>query len=393
MSGMSLNAIAAAPAPGIPRETLLVYRHRLAPLSEVAFLRRFYIGFERLAPVWIGCRADRGASQLTGEPLFIGRHGPLGALDRTLFRQFGVLPPDPDLAALRPRLVHAHFGRGGALALPIARALGVPLVVTFHGGDATKDTHYRRHLVPRIFERRLEALQREAALFVCVSGFIRDRLLERGFPAEKLAIIHQGVDIGPAAGAGQTPADPYVLFVGRFVEKKGLAHLIEAMRLVAECGQTVALVVIGDGPLAGALREQARGVRGVAFRGWLANPEVRSWMRGAVALCVPSVTARSGDAEGLPTVILEAMAEGTPVIGSSHAGIAEAIEDDRTGLLVPPGDPRAIAEAVASLVAEPARRRALGAAARRAARERFSALTQSRTLEAALLRVMADAAR
>src|SRR6266566_1117457 len=93
-------------------ETVLVYRHRLAPLSEVVFLRRFYLGFERLAPVWLG------------------RGGPLGALDRTLFRHLGLLPPHPDLRALRRVVLHAHFGRGGALALPIARALGIPLVVT-----------------------------------------------------------------------------------------------------------------------------------------------------------------------------------------------------------------------------------------------------------------------
>ena len=68
-----------------------------------------------------------------------------------------ILPPRPDLRALRPLLLHAHFGRGGALALPIAQALGIPLVVTFHGADATKETHYRPRVVPRIYARRLAA--------------------------------------------------------------------------------------------------------------------------------------------------------------------------------------------------------------------------------------------
>src|SRR4029077_21169462 len=130
------------------------------------------------------------------------------ALDRTLFRHFGLLPSQPDLGAFRPVVLHAHFGRGGALALPIARSLGIPLVVTFHGADATKETHYRRRLVPRIYQRRLAALQREAALFVCVSEFVRDRLVARGFPPDKLEVIHQGVEPGveqAAAAAG----DPY----------------------------------------------------------------------------------------------------------------------------------------------------------------------------------------
>src|SRR5260370_25999517 len=120
-AGPSLSRIAGegravAPDPG--RETLLVYRHRLAPLSEIGFLRRFYIGFEHLAPVWLGCHIDAGGVMLTGDPLRLGRAGPLGALDRTLFRHCGILPSAPDLPALRPRLIHAHFGRGGAFALP-----------------------------------------------------------------------------------------------------------------------------------------------------------------------------------------------------------------------------------------------------------------------------------
>jgi len=384
----------AGEGPAGGQKTLLIYRHRLAPLSEVEFLRRFYVGFERLAPVWLGCHIDAGAGVLTKDPLRLGRGGPLGALDRTLFRHFGLLPPRPDLRALRPLLLHAHFGPGGALALPIARSLAIPLVVTFHGADATKETHYRQRLVPRIYQRRLAALQREAALFLCVSEFVRDRLLARGFPPGKLEVIHQGVELDAAeAGATDAVGDPYVLFVGRFVEKKGVSHLVNAMRLLEAQGSAAKLVLIGDGPLSGMLREQARELKRVAFLGWLPNSEVRRWMRGAVALCVPSATARAGDSEGLPTVIFEAMAEAVPVVGSDHAGIAEAVAHDTTGLIVPEGDPRALAAALASLIERPELRQRLGTAARAAAVERFSALQQSRRLEAALLRVAGDPPR
>jgi glycosyltransferase involved in cell wall biosynthesis len=287
---------------------------------------------------------------------------------------------------MRPRLIHAHFGRGGALALPIARALGVPLVVTFHGADATKETHYRRRLVPRVYARRLAALQREAALFVCVSEFVRDTLLARGFPAEKLAVIHQGVEIDTNPPAAAPEGEPYILFVGRFVEKKGVAHLIEAMRLLSARGSAARLVLVGDGPLAEPLRAQARGLERVTFAGWLPNLEVRRLMRGAAAVCVPSLTARDGDSEGLPTVIFEAMAEGAPVVATRHAGIPEAVEQGRTGLLVPAGDAPALAAALERVATNPELRQALGAAARRVATERFSAIDQSRRLEAALLR-------
>ncbi len=371
--------------------TVLVYRDRIIPRSEASFLRRQYLGFTRLLPLWIGCRRDDGLKDLGTEPLILGRPGPLGMLDRALFKQFGILPRHADLAALQPRVIHAHFGRGGALALPIARALQIPLVVTFHGGDATKDKHYDRRLLPTIFQRRLAALQREAAIFICVSEHIRDKLAERGFPREKLRVIHYGIEQeGHDLPAPPPPSEPpYVLFVGRFVEKKGIPHLIEAMRLLERAGAKARLVLIGDGPLAEDLKKQAQGLAHTAtFLGWAPNSEVRRWMRGALALAVPSIAARDGDAEGLPNVIIEAMAAGVPVIGSRHAGIGEAIEHGRTGFLVPPGDANALAAAIRELIDDPHKRHALGEAGQRRAAEHFDAVAQSRRLEETLLSVV-----
>ncbi|HYM01924.1 MAG TPA: glycosyltransferase [Stellaceae bacterium] len=366
---------------------MLVYRDRIVPRSEANFLRRQYVGFEYLSPAWVGCHTGNGAEDLGVLPLILGREGALGALDRMLFKQLGVLPPLPDLAALRPRVIHAHFGRGGALALPIARALGVPLVVTYHGGDATKEKHYRRRLAPTIYQRRLAAMQREAAMIICVSEFIRDRLVERGFPREKLRVLRYGVEMDDLSSAPPPARPPYLLFVGRFVEKKGIAHLIEALRLLKNQGTTVPLMLIGDGPLAAQLKEQARGVGDVTFLGWLPNGEVKRWMRGALAVCVPSVTADSGDMEGLPNVVIEAMAQGAPVIGSRHSGIGEAVEHGRTGLLVPSGNAQAITDSISRLIADPAVGRAMCVMARARTEESFNALRQSQQLEELLLSV------
>ena len=111
-------------------------------------------------------------------------------------------------------------------------------------------------------------------------------------------------------------------------------------------------------------------------------------MRGALALVVPSQRASDGDAEGLPTVVIEAMAAGTPVIGSRHAGIGEAVEDGETGFLIPEQDPEALAAALRRLADEPGLRAALGENARRAAVERFDMVGQSRRLEERLLGVI-----
>ena len=366
---------------------LLVYRDRIVPRSEAHFLRRQYIGFRRLAPVWIGCRKDVGLPDLGAEPILLGRRGAAGVIDRLMFKQFGRIPPAPDLATLRPRLIHAHFGRGGALALPIARALRLPLVVTFHGGDATKDVHYRRTLVPTIFQRRCEALQHEAALIICVAEYVREALLARNFPAAKLKVIRYGVEPEEDGNSPRPAESPYLLFVGRFVEKKGVGYLLDAIRALECEGAAIDLVLVGDGPMVEALKRQACGLTRVRFLGWLPNPEVRRMMKGALAICVPSVAARTGDLEGLPNVVLEAMACAVPVIGSAIAGIGEAVEHDRTGFLVPPADSRSIAAAARRLLGDPELRGRMGLAAREAATQRFSAVAQSRILEDALLAV------
>lgn len=373
-------------------EAMLVYRDRIVPRSEAQFLRRLYIGFEQLVPHWIGCKLDAGLADLGIEPAIIGRNGLLGALDRALFKQFGILPAAPDLQAVKPRLIHAHFGRGGTLALPIAKRLGIPLVVTYHGGDATKEKHYRRRLFPTIYQRRLERLKHDAAAIICVSEFIRDCLLRRGFPQDKLIVIRYGIDQPTAPIATTDEAgDPYILFVGRFVEKKGTAHLLAALRLMQAEGRRIKLLLVGDGPLAAQLKVEAQGLAQIHFLGWQSQEEVRRRMRGALALAVPSVVARAGDAEGLPNVVLEAMAEGAPVVGSTSAGIGEAIEEGVTGLLVPPGEPQALAVALGRLIDDPVLRRRLGQAARHRAEEQFSAAAQSRLLEATLLSVLPEA--
>ncbi len=338
-------------------------------------MRRLYLGFDRLVPVWVGRHRGDGLGELGVEPLLIG--GPL-------FKHLGKTSRLAELRALNPRVVHAHFGRGGALALPLARALNIPLVVTFHGGDATKETHYRRRLLPTIYQQRLADLQREAALFVCVSDFIRARLIERGFPPEKLRTIRLGIDVAEDNTAEPRAAGAFV-FAGRFVEKKGLPELVEAMRLLS--GTSARLVLIGDGPLAKALKRQAAGLN-IEFQGWLPHAEARCWMRGARAVCAPSVAAAGGDMEGLPGVIIEAMAGGAPVIATDHAGIGEAVENGKTGLLVAPGDPAALAAAMRRVIDAPASARAMGEAARKVAVERFNAMTQSRLLQTALLEVI-----
>jgi colanic acid/amylovoran biosynthesis glycosyltransferase len=179
-----------------------------------------------------------------------------------------------------------------------------------------------------------------------------------------------------------------VLFVGRLVEKKGVDTLIDAMAILRQSAPGLELSVIGDGPARGDLEKQAQaaGIK-VKFHGWLDEKKVRSAMRRALLLAVSSRTAAGGDSEGLPTVIMEAMAFGVPVVATRHAGIPEIISDKVTGLLVPEADAGALAGAILTLKNEPELTNRLRGEAYADVRARFDADRQSALLERMLLEI------
>ena len=363
----------------LPR-TVLVYRDVLLPRSEIAFMHRQYCGFRALAPVWVGRRVepwlDREAFRLG--PVFSGLSG-------VLFKTAGMVGQRRALGALAPLCVHAQFGRGGALALPLAEALGVPLFVTFHGSEVDKRSYWRRFPVPSLFRLRLARLQAYASAFVCVSEGVRERLLRRGFPAAKLVAIPIGTDAiaaHPAPAAGRAG----ILFVGRFAPMKGLRVLAEAIGLLRARGCGEQFVLIGDGPERAALAAGLAPLGGVELRGWQSQDEVRRAMAAARALCVPSVITASGESEGLPSVAAEALGLGLPVIASSEARLEGVVEEGSSGMFFPARDATALAARIEAMLAlAPPAYAAMVEAAHAVARERLDARVQSARLEALML--------
>jgi colanic acid/amylovoran biosynthesis glycosyltransferase len=359
-------------------QPFLVYRDRIGARSEIGFLRRQYVGFTRLHPIWIGRTVLPDAGEISPDTHRLGGGVPCGPIQRLLFRHFGHIPAIgvPGLAGV----LHAQFARGGALALPLVQGLGMRMVVTLHGGDVSKQKNWRR----TVLAQRWPALVRETACFVCVSAAVAKVAAEHGVPAEKLLVLPIGVEI-PGTPAVRRPGAH--LFVGRFVEKKGIVVLAEAMRRLRAAGDTTPLVCVGDGPLRPMLEALMRELPGITLTGWLPPDAVRACMTNAVSLLVPSVIARDGDAEGLPSVIPEAMAQGCPVIGSNQGGIAEAISDGQTGLLVPAGDADALAIAMRCIAQDVSLGARLGAAGFRQAASTLNAHIQSAALEDLLLSV------
>ena len=154
---------AEAPLSSLAPASCLVFRDKLLLPSE-GFIPSHYISFDELRPVYVANEVGWRSDTLAAPKIRTAK----GALGRLAFKQFG-LGIDPsrftDEQGNVPAVIHAHFGRGGALALPLARALDIPLYVTFHGGDATKATHQRRRLFRSIYQRRLAALQNYASGF------------------------------------------------------------------------------------------------------------------------------------------------------------------------------------------------------------------------------------
>lgn len=306
---------------------------------------------------------------------------PSSAVERLAFRLGRAAPMARRLKPHRPALIHAHFATDGQLALPLARALGLPLVTTLHGYDVNRSRSsmllsgrlsWQRHA---LFRRRLIE---QGKLFLAVSDALRREALARGYPAERTITHYLGVDL--ARFECGEPEPGLVLHVGRLVEKKGTAVLLDAVARLPGAR----LVIVGDGPLRSGLERRAAalglGAR-ATFLGALPAAEVATWLRRAWLLAAPSVTAKDGDAEGLPTVIVEAAAASLPAVGTDHAGIPEAIVDGETGFLVPERDSAALAERIGALLASPDLRGRMGAAARALAERRFDSRLQAARLE------------
>jgi colanic acid/amylovoran biosynthesis glycosyltransferase len=284
-------------------------------------------------------------------------------------------------------VLHSHFAVDAVYGQDLARRLGLPHVVTLHGFDVTRtDASMLKSLRPALINSVLfrRKLQTSGATFLCVSEFIRQRALARGFPEARTHLHYIGIDTDKLA-PNETPAEPdLIVHIARLVEKKGTRYLIDALALLARDGVAARLVVLGDGPLRAELEAHAAqaGVSDrVNFLGACPHPEVVQWMRRAAVVAVPSVTAASGDEEGLPTVVLEAAALGRPVVACDAGGTAEAIVDGRTGHVLPQRDAKALARALGVLLTEPTAREAMGEAARTHILEHFDMRRQTAMLE------------
>jgi glycosyltransferase involved in cell wall biosynthesis len=338
-----------------PRPNVLIYRNDLIERSET-FVVSQATAMRRFRAVFCGLtrRSDGILPRQEPNAILAESSGFQAILQKRAFMYAGWGPSWLQRCReYRPVLLHAHFALDAAFALPLRSALRIPFIVSLHGYDITySDKKMHASSGGRLFLRRREDLFARADLFVCISEFIREKALQRGFPKEKLWLHSTGIDMESFSPGAWNEREELVLFVGRLVEKKGCVHLVHAMQSVLQNRPSAQLVVIGDGPLRSRLQDLAAHILPGrhTFLGTQPPHIVRTWLRRAMVLSVPSVTASDGNTEGLGMVFCEAQAMGVPVVSFASGGIPEAVVNGATGYLVPEGDDIGLAARICALL-------------------------------------------
>ena len=312
-------------------------------------------------------------------------------IDRARLEEITCCEPEKFTALLRdfrPQLLHAHFAtEPTAAAREWATKLDLPFTFTAHGYDI-------RRKAPTDFAQRAAAARAVITVSNANARYIADTF---GVPLARIRVIPCGVDVDqfrPAATGGQAATNPeakaeppLILCVARHVPVKNLGLLLDACALLSRGDATFRCMMVGDGPLRDQMEATRRRLgldRCVELTGALEQSQVLAWWRRA------SVGVLTSENEGMPVCLMEAAACGVPAVATAVGGVPELVQDGVTGLLAPPGDARALASALARLIADPGLAARLGHAARRRAEQQFSLHRQVDRLLALWSRVLED---
>jgi len=277
--------------------------------------------------------------------------------------------------------IHVHFAnRAAHTALFVKAVSGIPFSVTAHGQDFMVDLGSVELLREICAEAEFVAAETDFS-----TGLLRERCPES---AAKIHRVYNGMDLTnfPAPVIGfRPPNEPIrILSVGRLVSFKGFAHLIDACAELTRRERNFRCEIVGDGPLRETLAQQIDRLRlneRVSLPGSLSQEEVFSKLRACEIFALPSVVDQSGASDVFPTVILEAMASGRPVVSTRVAGIPESVVDGETGFLVAPAEPHALADALGKLISDAGPRNQFGVAGRSRVEKNFRVETTVAPLE------------
>ncbi|MEO5821015.1 MAG: glycosyltransferase family 4 protein [Vicinamibacteraceae bacterium] len=276
-------------------------------------------------------------------------------------------------------IISAHEVKSDVIAW-LARVLHhVPIVTTLHGWIGNKPRQRAFIALDKWVVRKFDRV-------IVVSAKIQQELIAAGVPPDKLRLVHNAIVLERYRRTGRRGAlaqllgrelpGPVAVSIGRISPEKGHLDLVEALGIVARRGRPLSTVLIGDGPARAQVAERVRALGlddSVHMPGYLAQPE--RFLEDVDLMALPSHT------EGLPNVVLEALAMDVPVVATRVGGTPEIITDHETGRLVPPHDPEAMAEALLSFMQDPAPWQAMARRGHRVVQDRFSFEQRTRTIE------------
>ncbi len=293
--------------------------------------------------------------------------------------EFQVL--DGILRRRRAQLMHIYFGHTAVHLLPFIKAWDKPCIVSFHGADIAVREHQPG------YEAQLRDMLQTVPLVLARSRSLRDQLLQLGCPPERLALNRTGVPldqfpfvkrVAPADGRWQ------LVQACRLIPKKGLLTALEAFAGFREHYPEATFVIAGEGPMRDELKTRVAKLglsRNVRFTGFLTQSKLYQLYVSSHIFLHPSELMADSNQEGIPNSMLEAMSSGLPVVATYHGGIPEAVENGRTGRLVPEKDPDALCEALRQLADSEKDWSAMGRAAADFITANFEQHAQIRHLE------------
>jgi colanic acid/amylovoran biosynthesis glycosyltransferase len=363
----------------VPERRVAIFRKRLLSYSETFIADQGQL-LPTYEPLYCGYDVDASGQQMIANArrILLSEYSRAPSLSKLRLRH-GLGGGRRWLAAiaeLNPALMHAHFFNDGSDAIRLVEKLQLPLITTVHGHDITKHDNAGAQLrLRRKFFSRVDRV-------IAVSNYMAEQALERGCPEHKLRQHYIGIDLEKFTRPKAETEQPSILFVGRLVEKKGCTYLLQAIESLQARFPDLTLTLVGDGDLRQSLEREVeqRGIN-AEFTGSETAAQIRERLARCWVFAAPSITAVSGDTEGLGMVFLEAQALNTPVVSFRSGGVVEAVADGVSGLLCEEKDVPALAANMAELLENSNLRHNMGAEGRKRIETEFDVRRQCAKLE------------
>lgn len=279
-------------------------------------------------------------------------------------------------------VIHSHFLSGGVNAASLAGELGLPLVTTLHNARIGFSQTHIKAAFRRLYDRRLQRLLSIGSKFIAVSNYVADSAIRAGVPASKVEILHTGTPIVDQVTVSKRQG---IVFVGRLIEMKGAADLLEAVARLPSTLRDVPVTIVGEGSQRAGLEELARELRlNIRFVGWVPSSELPQLLAQHQVFCAPSKANSLGVQEGFGMVFLEAALQTLPCVAYESGGVVDAVAAEETGLLVPEGDIEELSWALSVLLSDERLANELGEQGRARVERSFNISFQAKKLEGIL---------